>query len=159
MTISRRAALTFLGLGVATPVLAEAPGLYLGAVTFQHGVASGDPLADRVILWTRVTPAEATARDIAYRWRISPAGPHRRFRRIKILTGSGTTSAARDFTIKVDAAGLKPGQEYFFEFEANGVVSPSGRTRTLPVGKTAQSLPNRVRFGGGLHHTSQWRWH
>ena len=137
MTINRRAALAFLGLGATTPVLAQGPVPYQGAVAFQHGVASGDPLADRVILWTRVTPAEAGAGDIAYRWRISPVGPYRRFRRIKTLTGSGVTSAARDFTIKVDVAGLKPGQEYFFEFEANGVVSPSGRTRTLPVGKTA----------------------
>ena len=67
MTINRRSALAFLGGGLATPAFAQAPSRYAGAVAFKHGVASGDPLADRVILWTRITPAEATTGEIAYR--------------------------------------------------------------------------------------------
>lgn len=137
MSINRRSALTFLGLGLAAPAFAQAPARYAGTVAFKHGVASGDPLADRVILWTRITPAEAATGEIAYRWRITPTGKSSFFRRVKTLTGEGVTSAERDFTVKVDVGGLKPGQEYSFEFEANGVVSPPGRTRTLPVGKTA----------------------
>ncbi|WP_421934214.1 alkaline phosphatase D family protein [Phenylobacterium sp.] len=137
MTINRRAALAFLGLGMATPVLAQAPARYSGAVAFRHGVASGDPLADRIILWTRISPAQANAGEIAYRWRITPTGKPRRFRRVKTLSGEGVTSVARDFTVKVDVGGLKPGTEYSYEFESNGVVSPPGWARTLPVGKTA----------------------
>ena len=137
MSINRRSALAFLGLGLATQVFAQAPSRYAGAVAFKHGVASGDPLADRVILWTRITPAEATTGEIAYRWRITPVGKPGLFRRFKTLTGEGVTSAARDFTVKVDVGDLKPGVQYTYEFEANGVVSPPGWTRTLPVGKTA----------------------
>ena len=137
MSINRRSALAFLGLGLATPVFAQGPARYAGTVAFKHGVASGDPLADRVILWTRITPAEATTGEIAYRWRITPTGKPRFLRRVKTLTGEGVTSAARDFTVKVDVGGLKPGVEYSYEFEANGVVSRNGWVRTLPVGKTA----------------------
>ena len=137
MTINRRSALAFLGAGLATPGFAQAPSRYAGAVAFKHGVASGDPLADRVILWTRITPAQATTGEIGYRWRITPTGKPGLFRRVKTLTGEGVTSAARDFTVKVDVGGLKPGVQYSYEFEANGVVSPPGWTRTLPVGKTA----------------------
>ncbi|MBP7651720.1 MAG: alkaline phosphatase D family protein, partial [Phenylobacterium sp.] len=137
MTINRRAVLAFLGVGLATPALAQAPSRYAGAVAFKHGVAAGDPLADRVILWTRITPAEATTGEIAYRWRITPTGKPSFFRRVKTLTGEGVTTAARDFTVKVDVGGLKPGTEYSYEFEANGVVSRNGWVRTLPVGKVA----------------------
>ncbi|CAN5581506.1 alkaline phosphatase [soil metagenome] len=136
MSINRRSALAFLGLGIAAPAFAQAPTRYAGTVAFKHGVASGDPLADRVMLWTRITPAEAGAGEIAYRWRITPTDKPGLFRRVKTLTGEGVTSAARDFTVKVDVGGLKPGAHYTYEFEANGVVSPPGWTRTLPVGKT-----------------------
>ncbi|WP_340646531.1 alkaline phosphatase D family protein [Phenylobacterium sp.] len=137
MSINRRSALAFLGLSLAAPAFAQAPVHYAGAVAFKHGVASGDPLADRVILWTRITPAEATTGEIAYRWRITPTGKASLFRRVKAISGEGVTSGARDFTVKVDVSGLKPGVEYSYEFEANGVVSRNGWFRTLPVGKTA----------------------
>jgi alkaline phosphatase D len=97
---------------------------------FAHGVASGDPLADRVILWTRITPdGDATAVDVA--WRIArdeALGD-------VVARGQAQTDAARDFTVKVDAAGLEPGRTYFYAFDANGARSPVGRTRTLPVGR------------------------
>ena len=97
-------------------------------VRFQHGVASGDPLTDRVILWTRVTPAGLTG-AVEVRWRIA-ADP--------ALTGivrQGvvTTDVARDYTIKVDATGLEPGRTFYYAFETGGERSPVGRTRTLPA--------------------------
>lgn len=100
------------------------------ANVFQHGVASGDPLSDRVILWTRVTPATArgavtvqylVARDAALAQ--------------VVLRGSTKTNPDRDYTVKVDAAGLQPGTTYYYQFKAEGVDSPIGRTRTLPVGQ------------------------
>jgi alkaline phosphatase D len=100
-----------------------------GPLRFQHGVASGDPLTDRVILWTRVTPADTTA-PTTVRWRVAadPAVSQ------VVRQGDVTTSAARDHTVKVDVAGLDPGRTYFYVFETGGERSPVGRTKTLPAG-------------------------
>ncbi|MGH2692998.1 MAG: alkaline phosphatase D family protein, partial [Actinomycetota bacterium] len=93
---------------------------------FLHAVASGDPLADRVVLWTRVTsgepgPARAT-------WRLA------RDRDLRDVVAEGETSAdpANDMCIHVDVGGLEPATTYFYGFEASGEASPVGRTRTLP---------------------------
>jgi len=126
MRIDRRQALALLGLGAATPAAAQS-----SAVSFRHGVASGDPKQDRVILWTRITPEKPGA-DVAYTWRLNPID--RRAGGAK--SGSGVTGPSRDYTVKVDATGLDAGRAYTFEFEAAGVKSPMGRTRTLPAGKT-----------------------
>jgi alkaline phosphatase D len=96
---------------------------------FRHGVASGDPLTDRVILWTRTTPGTGAARDtIRVRWRIAD---DERLTRI-VAQGTASTSPGRDFTVKVDASGLQPGRTYFYAFDALGEQSPVGRTKTLP---------------------------
>ena len=132
MRIDRRRALALLGFGAATPAVAQDAARYSGPVAFRHGVASGDPLADRVMLWTRITPADPKAADIVYRWRLNPVD--RRAGGAK--SGQGVTNAGRDWTVKVDVGGLDPARAYTFEFEANGVTSPMGRTRTLPSGPT-----------------------
>ncbi|HET6970454.1 MAG TPA: alkaline phosphatase D family protein [Phenylobacterium sp.] len=128
MTIDRRQALALIGLGAATPA-AAAETAKAGGVKFLHGVASGDPKTDRVILWTRITPDQAGG-QVAYRWRLTPVdrrgGGARR--------GAGVTGPERDYTAKVDVAGLEPGRAYTYEFEAAGVTSPMGRTHTLPAG-------------------------
>ena len=95
---------------------------------FQHGVASGDPLTDRVILWTRVSPTEGAPEPIPVRWRIATDEQLRQI----VADGSAETTAARDFTVKVDAPGLQPGRTYFYQFDAGGHASVVGRTRTLP---------------------------
>ena len=95
---------------------------------FEHGVASGDPLADRVILWTRVTPAAAgsVAVDCVVASDSSLAN---------IVTGTSTTTdATRDYTVNVDVAGLQPNTTYYYRFSIAGAQSPVGRTRTLPGG-------------------------
>jgi len=129
MRIDRRKALAMLGLGAAGPAAAQLP-KPLG-VTFNHGVASGDPKADRLVLWTRITP-ENGQKQIAYTWKLNPLD--RRAGGAK--SGSGVTGPERDYTVKVDVAGLDPGRNYTFSFQAEGVTSPAGRTRTLPVGAT-----------------------
>ena len=132
MRVNRRKALALFGLGAAAaPAVAQAAG-YAGRVAFDHGVASGDPLADRVILWTRITPADPKAGPIAFSWKLNPID--RRAGGAK--SGSGTTDAGRDFTVKVDVTGLDAGRAYTYEFTANGVTSPMGRTLTLPKGPT-----------------------
>jgi alkaline phosphatase D len=113
-----------------------------GASCFRHGVASGDPLTDCAMLWTRVTaPMVATTAMTAtpeVRWEVATDTA---FRRI-VTRGTLTTGAERDFTVKVDAGGLRPATTYYYRFQALGERSAIGRTRTLPVGKA-----ERVRLG------------
>ena len=103
---------------------------------FQHGVASGDPLADRVILWTRVTapPTRSAIGPIEVEWQIAADAPLTRV----VRRGTAQALPDRDFTVKVDAAGLEPGRQYFYAFTAAGQRSPVGRTRTLPTGGVAR---------------------
>ncbi|RKG29214.1 alkaline phosphatase, partial [Acinetobacter tianfuensis] len=76
---------------------------------FLHGVASGDPLQDKVILWTRVTVADLSLR-IELEWEIAL---DRDFKNIQ-NSGKVQTSNAQDFTVKVDADKLKANQRYFY---------------------------------------------
>ena len=103
-------------------------------VRFVHGVASGDPLSDRVILWTRVTPAAGALADIPVQWELASDAA---FTTV-VAKGQATATAARDFTVKIDASGLKPATAYHYRFSAYAAKSPAGRTRTLPTGSVAQ---------------------
>jgi alkaline phosphatase D len=98
---------------------------------FRHGVASGDPLRDRVVLWTRVTPGEPDA-TVDVEWMIARDARMSR----AIARGSARTSAGRDYTVKIDAVGLAAGSTYYYRFAARGARSPVGRTRTLPARPT-----------------------
>ncbi len=123
MPLSRR---TLLSLSVlpAIPAFtgsAEAPAQ---ALRFDHGVASGDPLTDRVILWTRISGVDKPV-DVA--WQIARDDA---FSDV-VSQGRFTTDAARDYTVKVDATGLKPDTAYVYRFMCRHVTSPVGRTRTL----------------------------
>ncbi|KXZ72741.1 alkaline phosphatase D family protein [Acinetobacter venetianus] len=104
-------------------------------VNFEHGVASGDPLQDRIILWTRLTPNEASAR-LQVTWEIAK---DQDFKQI-IKTDKVTTSASQDFTVKVDATGLIPDQSYFYRFIFGDKISPVGQTKTLPTTTTKVSF-------------------
>ncbi len=103
---------------------------------FYHGVASGDPLSDRVIIWTRVTPqpgdatvqvAYAVATDTTFTTTVS--------------SGTITASSDRDFTVKIDVQGLRPATTYYYVFSAYGRSSLIGRTKTL-----AEGTQNHARF-------------
>ena len=104
---------------------------------FRHGVASGDPRADRVILWTRVTP-RATAAAQRVSWQVARDA---KFANI-VARGETETGAGRDFTVKLDARGLEPATTYYYRFQSGGEQSAVGRTRTLPRDNVA-----RVRLG------------
>lgn len=99
---------------------------------FQHGVASGDPLSDRVILWTRVTPppTRSAVGPIETTWQLAADDTLTQV----VAGGSAAATPERDFTVKIDAAGLQPGRTYYYAFTAGGQRSPVGRTRTLPTG-------------------------
>jgi alkaline phosphatase D len=134
MTHTRRSFLAAAAAAGAAPILLGDPLLRLlpsvaaqARKMFRHGVASGDPLADRVILWTRVSGSGLTARP-RVRWEIA------RDEAFRQIAGRGElfTNASRDFTVKIDVPHLEPGSTYYYRFEAEGERSPVGRTRTLP---------------------------
>ncbi|GAA0407641.1 alkaline phosphatase D family protein [Streptomyces luteireticuli] len=113
---------------------------------FLHGVASGDPLPDGVLLWTRVTPVpDATpgsgrGPDTEVTWEVAEDAA---FGRI-VATGTVTATAAADHTVKADVRGLRPATGYFYRFTAGGTASPAARTRTAPAPDAA---PDGLRFG------------
>ncbi|QWQ44144.1 alkaline phosphatase D family protein [Streptomyces sp. YPW6] len=137
----------------AVPVLATAtttsaaPAPAAGAPAFLHGVASGDPLPDGVLLWTRVTPepgaepGSGAGPDTPVRWEVAE---DREFARIA-ANGVTVASAASDHTVKADVRGLRPATAYYFRFTAgDGVRSALGRTRTAPA---ADATTAGLRFG------------
>ncbi len=96
---------------------------------FRHGVASGDPLSDRVVLWTRVTP-DPDDGPVEVAWRVARDADLTEI----VAEGVDVASAATDFTLHADAPGLEPASRYFYCFEALGARSPVGRTKTAPEG-------------------------
>src|SRR5687768_9775595 len=96
---------------------------------FYHGVASGDPLTDRVIIWTRVTPEDSLS-SVEVSWEIAT---NDQFDPV-LKKGTVKTSPARDYTVKVDVDGLNPNTYYYYRFNAFKKMSPTGRTKTLPQG-------------------------
>ncbi|MGM0766819.1 MAG: alkaline phosphatase D family protein [Pseudomonadota bacterium] len=112
------------------------------AVAFNHGIASGDPLSDRVILWTRITPTESLARDAGtIPVRVTVARDRDMQEKIGIV--SATTGAEQDFCVKVDVAGLMPDTWYYYQFSVGDQASAVGRTRTFPESGTSAE---RARF-------------
>ncbi|WP_284090083.1 alkaline phosphatase D family protein [Acinetobacter pittii] len=95
---------------------------------FLHGVASGDPLQDKVILWTRLTPVDFSA-PLKVTWEIATDDQFKQ----NLNTGTVETTKTDDFTVKVDATGLQAGTTYFYRFRFGSKVSPVGQTKTLPV--------------------------
>ena len=97
---------------------------------FYHGVASGDALADRLIIWTRVTPDSTVFGSVQVNWKIATDTLFTN------IVNEGTTFAdlARDYTVKVDVTGLQPNTWYYYYFSALDKNSVVGRTKTTPVG-------------------------
>ena len=96
--------------------------------TFAFGVASGDPLSDRVILWTHAKIADSVA-DVPLTWEVASDAA---FTQV-VRSGTVTATEAASFTAKVDVTGLTVGTSYFYRFrDASGAASTVGSTRTLP---------------------------
>jgi alkaline phosphatase D len=105
------------------------------APDFTYGVASGDPLTDRIILWTyaKFSGADA-ALAVPLTWQISTDAA---FSNI-ISSGKIEASEASGFTAKIDATGLNAGVDYFYRFLGpRGASSIIGTTRTLPAANVA----------------------
>ena len=129
--ITRRKAL----LGFSSSLLIPAarstddePPAEASALSFAHGVASGDPGRDSMVLWTRVSGADA---PVDVDWMIAADED---FTSV-VNRGRFRTSADRDYTVKVIADGLAAGTDYYYRFAAGGNQSPLGRTKTLAQGQ------------------------
>ncbi len=123
-------------------------------VSFDHGVASGDPLSDRVIIWTRITPqitGPGAPDEYDVVWQIAK-DPN--FNSV-VYEDVFKTSADRDYTVKVDVKGLQPNNHYYYRFNIENTLSPVGRTRTLPLGDVDSAklaVVSCANFGHGYFH-------
>lgn len=117
----------------------------LPADPFRLGVASGDPLPDGVVLWTRLaadpsSPEPMPPVEVPVRWEIAT---DERFRRV-VRSGERTTGPDLGHSVHVDARGLDAGRDYFYRFRVGDYMSTTGRTRTAP--EPGRRL-NRIAFG------------
>ncbi len=97
---------------------------------FSHGVASGDPLTDAVILWTRITTESNDALQAFFEVALDPEFD------VRVAADYLVTEPDRDHTIKLDLQNLSAGTAYYYRFYAQGRVSAIGRTRTAPTDAT-----------------------
>ncbi|MFD9906446.1 alkaline phosphatase D family protein [Streptomyces sp. NPDC059063] len=140
----------------AAPLAASSPAYAAEGPAFLHGVASGDPLPDGVLLWTRITPTpdavpgSGKGPDVQVRWEVAE---DKDFTRV-VGRGATTAKAASDHTVKADVRGLRQATAYYYRFSVEGgstgagsagsVHSPVGRTRTTPA---HDATAPGVRFG------------
>lgn len=103
------------------------------SISFSHGVASGDPLPDAVVIWTRVTPSVPTEDTWPIKYEVATSSS---FDKGSIVnSGVALTTQDVDFTCKVDIKGLQPKTQYYYRFTGCGgkTVSPVGKTLTAPA--------------------------
>jgi alkaline phosphatase D len=101
-------------------------------VQFNYGVASGDPLVDRVILWTHAK-YEGHTEAVVLTYQVATDASFS----IIVSTGTVTASDSTGYTAKVDAKGLTAGRDYYYRFVSGRWISPVGLTRTLPTSSVA----------------------
>jgi alkaline phosphatase D len=117
---------------------------------FSHGVASGDPLPDGVVLWTRVTPPSEVS-EVDVEWRLG-----REPELVEIVQrGVVRAQAERDYTVHVDVSRLDPATTYYYQFRAFERTSLRGRTKTLPSGPSPRlrlAIASCSNFPAGFFH-------
>jgi alkaline phosphatase D len=111
---------------------------YTSEFGFREGVASFDPSASSVILWTRYTPAANETRDAPIQWEVAESSS---FAPV-LKSGTAPAAAATNYTLSVDVTGLASHKKYYYRFrnERTGAASVVGETRTLPTGVQASSV-------------------
>lgn len=116
------------------------------AYPFSLGVASGDPLANGVVLWTRLAPRPLEpgggmgADPVSVSWQIAEDEAMSRV----VQSGTATARTEWSHSVHVEVEGLRPDRWYWYQFKTGGEVSQLGRTRTTPADNI---LPDRLRFG------------
>ncbi|MCX8771156.1 alkaline phosphatase D family protein [Vibrio parahaemolyticus] len=117
-------------------------------VSFEHGVASGDPTQAQVIIWTRVTTA-ASYVDVS--WQVAS---DMEFSNV-VQSGVFTTDTGRDFTVKVDVQNLNANSQYYYRFMVGEMMSEVGQTQTLPedsVEKASMAVVSCANYPAGYFH-------
>lgn len=141
--LARRRFLTLTGAATAVAFGTNLPGTALGSGTaggltgnpFTLGVASGDPLPDAVVIWTRLAPQPfeplggAPYKEVGVDWQVA-SDEH--FRRV-VRSGRATARPEFGHSVHVDVRGLEPGRHYWYRFRVDRYLSPTGRTRTAPA--------------------------
>ncbi len=131
LRINRRSLILSAGFGLGALAFGNSAAIaqLIAARGFTHSVASGEPGPDSVLLWTRFVPADSGATKV--RVEVSETADF-----TKIVSGGQMiTGPWRDHTAKITVDGLRPGIRYYYRFiGADGSLSPTGRTKTLPVG-------------------------
>ncbi|ENO1824516.1 alkaline phosphatase [Vibrio parahaemolyticus] len=118
------------------------------AVSFEHGVASGDPTQTQVIIWTRVTTA-ASYVDVS--WQVAS---DMEFSNV-VQSGVFTTDTGRDFTVKVDVQNLNANSQYYYRFMVGEMMSEVGQTQTLHedgVEKASMAVVSCANYPAGYFH-------
>ncbi|HCH0843745.1 TPA: alkaline phosphatase D family protein [Vibrio parahaemolyticus] len=118
------------------------------AVSFEHGVASGDPTQTQVIIWTRVTTA---ASYVNVSWQVAS---DMEFLNV-VQSGVFTTDTGRDFTVKVDVQNLNANSQYYYRFMVGEMMSEVGQTQTLPedgVEKASMAVVSCANYPAGYFH-------
>lgn len=131
--ITRRRALGGLGGSLLLPLAGEPARAQAAAAGrhFRHGIASGDPDHESLILWTRISGTRAA---IQVDWQLAL---DRDFTQV-LSRGSLTADAGHDHAVKVLVGGLPAGGVFYFRFFCGDETSPVGRTRTLPLGEVPE---------------------
>ena len=153
MTLPRRRFLSGAAAAVAAPWLASGSRA-ADVERFTLGIASGQPRADAVVLWTRLT-GPALPERVPVQWEIAR---DEGFRAI-VARGEEMAEAAWAHSVHAEPGGLAPGRWYWYRFRALGQQSPVGRTRTAPAADSASTLNFAIascqRFDVG--HYAAWR--
>ncbi|PLR77422.1 alkaline phosphatase [Bacillus sp. V3-13] len=105
---------------------------------FTLGVASGDPLSDSVVLWTRLAPDPLNgggmpAKKVPVKWEVAK---DENFRKI-VQRGTEVAAPELAHTVHAEVRGLKPNQVYFYRFKSGNEISPTGKTKTLPSARSS----------------------
>jgi alkaline phosphatase D len=151
MRSSRRSFLTATGAAAALALTGSLPEIKSAAAgwtgrpdrrdPFTLGVASGDPLPDAVVIWTRLAPDPLAPfggmdrRPVDVQWQVAE---DEHFRRV-VRHGSVKAGPEASHSVHVDVRGLRPWRQYWYRFRVNGQLSPVGRTKTAPTADTQLS--------------------
>ena len=135
-TATRRTLLRSIGVGAGIMGLSAAAAKATDGPHFSHGIASGDPTQNAVILWTRVLNGADMAKNITGSWQISKSADFNQL----AASGAFKTGPKRDFTVKIDVAGLDADSQYYYRFSVGDIFSPIGKTKTLPRGSNPIDL-------------------
>jgi alkaline phosphatase D len=134
LSVTGAAAALAFSINLPDPDTGAAPERVIRSNPFTLGIASGDPLPDSVVLWTRLAPVPfdpmggLDRRSIPVRWQVA------RDERFRDIVRAGTATARPEYrhSVHVDVRGLAPGRHYYYRFRVGDYDSPVGRTRTAP---------------------------